>query len=213
MLSVIFVLFTMVLFAFLGWRVLYLLELDRAEIFGFVFLAPVVFLLVARLAQVVLFWNIWELRLLDIVGFWRKPEFQVLFGYVAMIMFCLYWCWIKKWKVNIVLEELRWPFLIFWLAWVVYNLAMNDLFSFESFLPVVALVLVLIVDLFLSPRYRRVWWYPSGRKGIMFWLLHLVILVTYIIGSIFLRTFGINFYLSCLLMILCLAPLIWLGRI
>lgn len=192
---------------------LYLLELNRNEIFGYVLLAPIVFLIAARLLQVVLFWNIWELRLLDIVGFWRKPGFEILLGYVAMVMFSLYWCWIKKWKVNIVLEELRWPLLIFWLAWMVYNLATVDVLRMQDVLLIFGLLPGLVVDLLLFPRYKRVWWYPSGKKGIMFWLLQCVILLVFFGGSIFLRVFSANFYMSGVLLILCLAPLVWLGRI
>ncbi len=168
MIVIAFVFFLSFLFSYNAWKGL------RAEIdgnkatFGFLWLAPLFFLICSRMAWVFIYWNVWDLRLLDIVGFWRRPGFELHVGYISLILFCIYFAKKNMPKIMYFLEDVRWAVALFMLGWLLYDLLYSRALVLQTFWPIISLALAMILDLVLAKRYRKFRWYKSGKKGFMF---------------------------------------------
>lgn len=170
MIAILFILISGFVFQYISWRRLHLEYHDRKVLIAYLWLAPIVFLVCARLGKIVFAWNLWELRILDIVGFWRKPGFDLISGVFFLIVFSMFYAYRNKIKVWPFLEDLWFSFWLYLLSWVLF-LGFEKNFSWRlELILLVNLVIIFIFNLLLGKRYRSWVLYPSGKKGFLFWL-------------------------------------------
>ncbi len=168
MIVIAFVFFLSFLFSYTAWKGLKTEINGKKATFGFLWLAPLFFLVSSRMAWVFIYWNVWDLRLLDIVGFWRKPGFELHVGYASLILFCIYFAKRNMPKIMYFLEDLRGSIAWFMLGWLLYDLLYSKVLNLNAFWPIITLILTVIINLFLAKRYRKFRWYKSGKKGFLF---------------------------------------------
>ncbi len=193
-----FLLFTGTAFAYIGWRNIRLMDLRSEDLFSYLFMAPIVFLVSSRLAHVFLYWGVWELRLLDIVGFWRKSGYEIFVGYVCLLIYTIYFSHKKGWKILYFLEDIARTVMIFLFIWCAYQLFYLEVINLWNYAQMVSIVLTLMADTYIRTRYRRLWWYPSGKKGFMFFFDHFAFFLFLVIFCVISRETDVYTYLYAL---------------
>lgn len=163
-----FVIFVSFLFAYLAWRGARASADGKRVIFGYYWTAPLFFVLASRMAWVFIYWNVWDLRLLDIVGFWRRPGFELHVGYAAMLLFSIYFAKKNMPKIMYFLEDIRGAVAVFMFGWFIYDLFYSRNLGLRDFWPMICIFIAGILDMFLAKRYRKFRWYKSGKKGFLF---------------------------------------------
>ena len=199
-------------FTYLAWRGLPRGEYKKDDIFLFLFSIPVIFLIFSRLTHVFLYWNIWELRLLDVVGFWRKSGFELVAGYVAVLFYTIYYSHKKRWKIWYFLEDICRPVMIFLFIWFVYQLLYIESVYWWNYAQLGSIIFAFITDLFFRSRYRRLVWYPNGKKGFLFWSDHFFYFLAMAVSCVIFTPGKQYLFTYSAISVVCLLLLLILGN-
>ncbi len=109
-------------------------------------------------------WDSWWQWLLV----WRIAGMAYWGSVVAVIGWTLYFCSSKKWRFYVLAEEIT-PFVVFLMSGMIWT---DWIWGGRSFALLgwgLLTLLVLLLALLVKNRYRSFIWYPSGKKGFLFW--------------------------------------------
>lgn len=184
------------LFLYLTWRNLRG-DYPEDKLISFGWMSVIFFLFFGRIGFGLLNWGVWK-NLNDWISVWQKPGMDYLIATIGFVLAAFLMSRSNQWKFFAFVEDNLKNFLIFVLVLMMDEL-IRTRFSIEILAYIIVLIIVYLISLWLSKRYRSFVWYKSGKKGFIF--LAAVFLI-------FLFNTGIMFWFKNNLLLLILSGLI-----
>lgn len=136
-----------------------------------------------RLAYGLLHWGVWNDSWSDWLNFWQMKGFSLPGAYLGWILASMLYAKIKGWKLMYVLEDgvgITWMLILLLLAREV----VAGGFTIERVWSVVVALMAVVASYWWRGRYRSLWWYRSGRKGFVFWVVNFWVGIGYALEAI-----------------------------
>lgn len=165
-LMVIFRLIFVFLFVYLVWRKLRG-EYQINDLLLYIWSTLLIFLVGGRVIFGIINFENWD-SLLDWLLVWRVGGLSYIASLMLVIVWTGYYCYLKKWKFMLLAEETTRYFILFFMGnfLVEYLLAGMKIVNLGF---AVICGILMILSIAVAKRYRSFAWYPSGKKGFIFW--------------------------------------------
>jgi len=154
-----------VLFLYLTWRNLRG-DYPEDKLISFSWISVLFFLVFGRIGFGLLNLGVWK-TWGDWISVWQKPGMDYLIATSGFVIAVLWISKVNQWKFFAFIEDNLKNFLVF-ITVLMIDEVVRTKFSVESLAYILVFVIVYMISLWLSKKYRSFVWYRSGKKGFVF---------------------------------------------
>jgi hypothetical protein len=199
-----------VVFLYLLWR--YLRDnYDDQKIIAYSWGALLSFLAAGRVTYGLINWGVWNDSWWDWVAVWNKPGMSYIGGFLGLVLMTWGYCRQQQWKFINFAEDISRPFLVY--TWfLMTDEWLRSKLDWKLLIYLLMLVLIFLVNKWLSNRYRSFTWYKSGKKGFVLLSTGFLFFLGLSLVLILFKERVINVILALVISLISLAGLYILGN-
>jgi hypothetical protein len=200
-----------ILFLYLLWRDLRG-SYDDQKVIVFSWVGLLSFLLFGRLFYGLINWGVWNNDLVDWVSIGNKPGMSYIGGYLGLVGVAWLFAKNEQWKFFNFMEDLLKPFLVM-VGFFMLDEMFRTKFVLEPIVYFVLIVLIFVLSVWISGKYRSFVWYKSGKKGFVLLFSNFLFFLILIPALILFKGNLINIVLSLVISLISLIGLFILGKV
>jgi hypothetical protein len=200
-----------ILFLYLLWRDLKE-SYDDQKVIIFSWLGLLGFLVFGRLFYGLINWGVWNNDLVDWVSVGNKPGMSYVGGYLGLVFMAWLFSRRQQWKFFNFMEDLLKPFLVM-VGFFMLDEVFRTRFGWEPLVYLGLIILIFVVSVWISGKYRSFVWYKSGKKGFVLLFSNFLFFLMLIPVLILFKIALINIILALIISLISLVGLFILGKI
>ena len=185
---------------------------DDQKIIGYSWLTLLSLLFFGRLVYGLINWGVWNNDLIDWLAVWNKPGMSYLGGYLGLVLASWFYTKKQQWKFLNFMEDLIRPSLVLF-GFMMIDEWLRSKFSWQVLIYILMIILIYMLNIWLTSKYRSFVWYKSGKKG--FVLLSTNFLFFLVLAFVY-GVFGdnlVNLILASIISLISVVGLFILGGI
>jgi len=200
-----------IIFLYLLWRNLKE-SYESQKVITFSWIALLGFFVGGRLLYGFIHWGIWNNNLSDWVSVWNKPGMSYIGAYLGLVLVTWLYGRKEQWKFFNFLEDLMRPLLVF--SWfLVADECIRTKFDWKLIVYLILIIIIYLINLWLSKKYRSFVWYKSGKKGFVLLSTNFLFFLAITITLILFKESLVSVILASIISLISLIGLFILGEV
>ena len=200
-----------ILFLYLLWRNLKE-SYEEQKIISFSWMALLGFIVGGRLVYGLINWGIWNDSFGDWLAVWTKPGMTYTGAYLGLVLVVWLYGKSQQWKFLSFMEDLMKPLLVY-SGFLMIDELIRTKFDLKPLVYLGLLIIIYLVNIWLSKRYRSFVWYKSGKKGFVLLATNFLFFLAVTVALILFKENIITMILTSIISLISLIGLFILGEV
>ncbi|MGI5840606.1 MAG: prolipoprotein diacylglyceryl transferase family protein [Patescibacteria group bacterium] len=161
-----------ILFLYLTWRNSRE-DFEDDKLISYSWVSLLAFLIGGRLAFGLINWGVWNDSIASWFLVWQKPGMNYMGGYLVWFMASWWYANNNKWKVWSFMEDSIVNFGVM-MAFFIGDELLRSNFNLTAASVLMVLMIIGVLTMIVSKKYRSYVWYKSGKKGFIFFFTNVL---------------------------------------